>query len=95
MTARTLGLDSKYEFVFRLLNDINESSGGAALNFEEFLKEVTVRIVSTFLYRAVPSARTVDVLTSPCWMFRPKVSLILTTSAISMTSCSTGSTMSN
>ena len=95
MTARTLGLDSKYEFVFRLLNDINESSGGAALNFEEFLKEVTVRIVSAFLYRVVPSARTVDVLTSPCLMFRPKVSLTLTTSVISMTSCSTVSTMSN
>ena len=95
MTARTLGLDSKYEFVFRLLNDINESSGGAALNFEEFLKEVTVRIVSVLLYRVVPSARTVDVLTSPCSMFRPKVSLTSTTSAISMTSCSTVSTMSN
>lgn len=46
MTAQTLGLDTKYEFVFRLLDDINHSSGGAALNFEEFLKELTQRIVS-------------------------------------------------
>ena len=45
MTAGTLGLDSKFEFVFRIINDINEGSGGNALNFEEFLKELTVRVV--------------------------------------------------
>jgi Ca2+-binding EF-hand superfamily protein len=38
MTASTLGLDSKYEFVFRLLNDIQDSTNGAPLDFEQFLK---------------------------------------------------------
>ena len=45
MTASTLGLDSKYEFVFRVIGDINDASGGNALNFEEFLKELTARVV--------------------------------------------------
>ena len=38
MTASTLGLDSKYEFVFRLLSEIHGSTNGAALDFEQFLK---------------------------------------------------------
>jgi hypothetical protein len=32
-TAQTLGLDSKYELVFRLLADLNDSTHGAALDF--------------------------------------------------------------
>ena len=46
MTASTLGLDSKYEFVFRLLQEIHDSTNGSALDFEQFLKELTARIVS-------------------------------------------------
>jgi Ca2+-binding EF-hand superfamily protein len=45
ITAKTLGLDSKYEFVFRLLNEVNDSTHGNALDFEQFIKELTVRIV--------------------------------------------------
>ncbi|MCB0368288.1 MAG: hypothetical protein KDD45_02325 [Bdellovibrionales bacterium] len=45
-TAQTLGLDTKYELVFRLINDINDSTQGAALDFEGFLKEITLRIVT-------------------------------------------------
>lgn len=45
LTAGTLGLDQKYEFVFRLLNEVHDSTHGAALDFEQFLKELTVRIV--------------------------------------------------
>lgn len=48
MTAGTLGLDTKYEFVFRIINDINDSTGGQALNFEEFLKELTNRLVHSW-----------------------------------------------
>jgi hypothetical protein len=33
LTASTLGLDSKYEFVFRLLHEIHEQTGGNALDF--------------------------------------------------------------
>jgi Ca2+-binding EF-hand superfamily protein len=46
LTASTLGLDSKYEFVFRLLSEIHDSTHGAPLDFEQFLKELTARIVS-------------------------------------------------
>ena len=33
LTASTLGLDTKYEFVFRLLNEIHDSTHGAPLDF--------------------------------------------------------------
>lgn len=46
ITAHTLGLDSKYEFVFRLLQEVQDSTHGNALDFEQFLKELTARIVS-------------------------------------------------
>jgi Ca2+-binding EF-hand superfamily protein len=46
LTASTLGLDSKYELVYRLLHEIHDNSGGNALDFEGFLKELTARIVS-------------------------------------------------
>jgi hypothetical protein len=45
LTAGTLGLDSKYEFVFRLLHEVHDATHGAALDFEQFLKELTARIV--------------------------------------------------
>ena len=32
-TAQTLGLDSKYELVFRLLSEVNDSTQGQALDF--------------------------------------------------------------
>ena len=46
LTASTLGLNEKYEFVFRVLHDIHDSTNGAALDFESFLKELTARIVA-------------------------------------------------
>jgi Ca2+-binding EF-hand superfamily protein len=45
LTAGTLGLDTKYELVFRLLQEVNDATHGAALDFEQFLRELTVRIV--------------------------------------------------
>ena len=44
-TAQTLGLDVKYELVFKVLNDINDNTGGQALDFETWLKELTNRLV--------------------------------------------------
>jgi len=38
MTAGTLGLDTKYEFVFRLLHEVHDGTKGAPLDFEQFLK---------------------------------------------------------
>jgi Ca2+-binding EF-hand superfamily protein len=45
LTAGTLGLEAKYEFVFRLLQEVHDSTNGNALDFEGFLKELTSRIV--------------------------------------------------
>jgi Ca2+-binding EF-hand superfamily protein len=45
MTASTLGLEQKYQFVFRLLQEVNDSTHGNTLDFEQFLKELTLRIV--------------------------------------------------
>ncbi len=38
MTASTLGLDAKYEFVFRVLQEVYDSTQGAPLDFEQFLR---------------------------------------------------------
>lgn len=74
ITAHTLGLDSKYEFVFRLLQEVQDSTHGNALDFEQFLKELTIRIVSFSLCREAPSTRKAERLTSPCWMLRARES---------------------
>jgi hypothetical protein len=47
LTAGTLGLDTKYEFVFRLLQEVQDATHGNALDFEGFLRELTTRIVLT------------------------------------------------
>lgn len=47
MTASTLGLDTKYEFVFRLLQEIYDGTNGAPLDFEQFLKELTAKVVQS------------------------------------------------
>ena len=44
-TAQVLGLDTKNELVFKLFTDINDGTQGAALDFEQFLKELTLRVV--------------------------------------------------
>jgi Ca2+-binding EF-hand superfamily protein len=56
MTAKTLGLDARYDIVFRVLLEVSESSGDA-LNFEEFLKAVTARIVFFLLISGKPIQR--------------------------------------
>ena len=45
LTASTLGLDTKYEFVFRVLQELYDSTNGAPLDFEQFLRELTNRVV--------------------------------------------------
>lgn len=44
MAARSLGLDERFDIVFRVLQEVAESSSDA-INFEEFLKALTARIV--------------------------------------------------
>ncbi len=49
MTASTLGLDKKYELVYRAIHEIDESVHSQALDFEGFLTEITKKIVSFFV----------------------------------------------
>jgi hypothetical protein len=85
-TAKTLGLDSKYELVFRLINDINDGTQGAALDFERFLKELTTRLVLFVLFREVPSVKKAVMQTSGSWTSRARESWTSTTSGISASS---------
>jgi hypothetical protein len=57
LTASTLGLDSKYEFVFRVLQEIHDGTNGVALDFEGFLRELTARVVISFFNSGQPFHR--------------------------------------
>lgn len=72
VTASTLGLDHKYEFVFRLLSEVNDSTHGAALDFEQFLKELTLRIVVILLLRETHSMRREEEPTLLFWTCKEK-----------------------
>jgi Ca2+-binding EF-hand superfamily protein len=74
LTAGTLGLDSKYELVFRLLHEVQDATGGNALDFEGFLKELTVRIVLLIALREVHFRRRQGGPTSDCWTWRARAS---------------------
>lgn len=45
VTARTLGLNEKYAFVFKALEEVTEGEQGTDLDFETFVKELTAKIV--------------------------------------------------
>ena len=78
-TAQTLGLDKKYEIVFKLINDINDSTGGAPLDFETFVKELTNRLVLVDLFRETPSVKKEDIKTSNFSMLLLKTNFPLMT----------------
>lgn len=48
MTAKTLGLDAKFELVYRALEELCDSVGADALDFETFLKELTAKVVQFY-----------------------------------------------
>ena len=78
MTARTLGLDEKYDIVFRVLQEVAESSGDA-VNFEEFLKALTARVViSIFYIRETHSVSKEKELTSAFTICKEKDNSVLT-----------------
>lgn len=63
LTASTLGLDQKYEFVYRVITEIDEPNHSNALDFEGFLTELTNKIVHIFLInRETPSLNKEDKL---------------------------------
>lgn len=57
MTAKTLGLDQKFEIVYRALEEVCESVGSDALDFETFLKELTAKVVQNKLNIGKPLHR--------------------------------------
>jgi len=66
MTARTLGLDEKFDIVFRVLHEVADHSGDA-LNFEDFLKALTARIVTILSYfRVTHGTKKEEEPTSAC-----------------------------
>ena len=74
--------------------DINDSTGGAALNFEEFVKQLTDRLVSNLLFRETHSVRKEDTRTSNFSMLLLKTNFPLMTWSTS-TSNSVTDTMMN
>jgi Ca2+-binding EF-hand superfamily protein len=48
LTAMTLGLDKKYELVYRAITEIDEANEGQALDFEGFVSELTKKIGNPF-----------------------------------------------
>lgn len=95
LTASTLGLDQKYQLVFRVLQEIQDASNGHAMNFEEFLKELTNKIVSLLIFRATHSTRTAERTTSHCWIYKIRASSISTIYATSTSSSDTATPTSN
>jgi len=57
-----------------LLEEIHNGTGGNALDFEGFLKEVTNRIVIVKLFRVTHSVKRAERLISLFWMLKGKVS---------------------
>ena len=45
MTAKTLGLDTRNELVYRALAEICDGVGSDAIDFEGFIRELTAKIV--------------------------------------------------
>jgi hypothetical protein len=95
VTASTLGLDTKYEFVFRVLQEVHDGTQGAPLDFEQFLRELTNRVVRIETLREVPSPRKAAEPTSPSWTSRQRENLTSMTCATSTTSSNTATMTSN
>ncbi len=92
MTAGTLGLEEKHEFVYRALVEIDEANQSNALDFEGFITELTKKIVIFFLtFRVILLQKKVDKLTSSCSTDMEKASLTSLTWDTSMSNSTTDS----
>ena len=77
MSAKALGLDEKYDIVFRTLQEVAESSGDA-VNFEEFLKALTARVVIFLInFREIHSVNKEKELISVFMIYKEKESSLL------------------
>jgi Ca2+-binding EF-hand superfamily protein len=77
MSAKALGLDEKYDIVFRTLQEVSESSGDA-VNFEEFLKALTARVVIFLInFREIHSVNKEKELISVFMIYKERESSLL------------------
>lgn len=95
MTAKTLGLDQKYAFVYRALEEIADSPIGSDIDIETFLKELTNRIVLPLSLRATHSRRKGERPRSNCSTCSRKRCSNWKTCASSTNSCGTASARSS
>jgi hypothetical protein len=73
VTARALGLDKKYELVFRAIEEVSEVHHGDKISFESFIKDLTRIIVSILLFREIHSPEREEMLHSIFWIPKEKV----------------------
>lgn len=45
MTAKTLGMDNKYQLVFRALEEVADGKNGDPVDFETFIRDLTTKLV--------------------------------------------------
>jgi Ca2+-binding EF-hand superfamily protein len=73
VTARALGLDKKYELVFRAIEEVSEVHHGDKISFESFIKDLTRIIVSILLFREIHSPEREEMLPLIFWIPKEKV----------------------
>ena len=54
MTGKVLGLDQKFDLVYRVLEEISNSPGSDALSFEDFINALVGKIVKFISYIGSP-----------------------------------------
>jgi hypothetical protein len=87
VTARTLGLNDKYAFVFKALEGVCDGPQGNELDFETFVKDLTAKIVPFRLeFRVHHSVRSAVKPLSICWTCKARKSWNLKTFVTSTTS---------
>ena len=74
VTARALGLDKKYELVFRAIEEVSEVHHGDRISFENFIKDLTRIIVYVDLFREIHSPEKEEMPLSIFWILKVKES---------------------
>lgn len=73
VTARALGLDKKFELVFRAMEEVAETHHGDRISFEVFIKDLTRIIVALNLFREILLQGKDEMQLSIFWIPRAKV----------------------
>jgi len=86
MTAKTLGLDTKYEIVFNAIEQICDQVNADALDFETFLTQLTNKVVTILSFRETHILMRAEKLILLSSTLKGKVNLTSMISGISMSS---------